>query len=725
MTDSPLHISFVWHMHQPYYKDPSTNIYRLPWVRLHGTKDYLDMLEILKDFPAIKQNFNLVPSLLEQLNDYTENNAKDSYLEVTGKKASDLTPDDKIFILENFFLAQWENMIRPFPRYFELLLKRGTHFIKSDLVRTIKYFMEADFLDLQVLFNLCWIDPFFRQSDPFLKMLVVKGRNYTEDEKSLLIEKQMEILKRIIPAYREMASTGQVELSLSPFYHPITPLLCDTDIARVAMPGVNLPRHKFSYPEDARKQIEMGITYFEKVFNYRPAGMWPSEGSVSEQALRIFSSFGIQWVATDEGILAHSLRKGLRDSSGNLTDPQALYRPYRFEDMSIVFRDHTLSDLIGFVYSQWDPRKAAEDLTAKLLHIRNSMPMDKPRLVSIILDGENAWEHYKNDGRDFFLYLYEGLSREERLKTTTVSEFITHYDIGEKLEYLYPGSWINSNFGIWLGHEEDNLSWDYLADAREKLECFQREHPGRDLDKAWKSIYIAEGSDWNWWYGDEHTTDTQEEFDELFRLNLMQVYREIGKEIPAELFVPILKHDRKIAPTLLIRGFIRPDIDGLVTSYYEWYQGAQVDVKKSGGSMHKSESLITSIYYGFNKDFLFLRLDPKFPFEEFEEGTEFSIITSKPADIKITVPVKGKESKATLFEKANGDWIAAKELSEVAVLDIFEIGIPFADLKAKENDEIQLFISIRKDAEEIERSPWRGHLSITVPTPDFEALMWY
>lgn len=725
MTDNPLYISFVWHMHQPYYKDPSTDIYRLPWVRLHGTKDYLDMLEILKDFPAIKQNFNLVPSLLEQLNDYTENNAKDSYLEVTGKKASDLTPDDKMFILENFFLAQWENMIRPFPRYFELLVKRGTHFIKSDLVRTIKYFMEADFLDLQVLFNLCWIDPFFRQSDPFLKMLVKKGRNFTEDEKILLIEKQMEILKRIIPAYREMASTGQVELSLSPFYHPITPLLCDTDIARVAMPGVNLPRHKFSYPEDARKQIEMGITYFEKVFNYRPAGMWPSEGSVSEQALKIISSFGIQWVATDEGILAHSLRKVLRDCSGNLTDPQALYRPYRFEDMSIVFRDHTLSDLIGFVYSQWDPRKAAEDLTAKLLHIRNSMPMDKPRLVSIILDGENAWEHYKNDGRDFFLYLYEGLSREERLKTTTVSEFITHYDSGEKLEYLYPGSWINSNFGIWLGHEEDNISWDYLADTRKKLEYFQKENPGRDLDKAWKSIYIAEGSDWNWWYGDEHTTDTQEEFDELFRLNLMQVYREIGKEIPAELFVPILKHDRKIAPALLIRGFIRPDIDGLVTSYYEWYQGAQVDVKKSGGSMHKSESLITSIYYGFNKDFLFLRLDPKFPFEKFEEGTEFSIITSKPADIKITVPVKGKESKATLFEKANDDWIVVKELSEVAVLDIFEIGVPFADLKAKENDEIQIFISIRKDDEEIERCPWRGHLSITVPTPDFEALMWY
>jgi alpha-amylase/alpha-mannosidase (GH57 family) len=535
----------------------------------------------------------------------------------------------------------------------------------------------------------------------------------------------MEILGRIIPEYREMASTGQVELSPSPFYHPITPLLCDTDIARIAMPGVNLPRRRFSRPEDALKQIEMAIEYFEKVFNYSPAGMWPSEGSVSEQVLKMMSSSGIKWAASDEGVLAHSLKKSLRDNSGDLADPQALYRPYRFEDISIVFRDHTLSDLIGFVYSQWDAKKAAEDLIAKLLHVRNSMPTDKPRIVSIILDGENAWEHYKNDGRDFFLYLYEGLSREERLKTTTISEFITNYDSGEKLEYLHPGSWINSNYGIWLGHEEDNLSWDYLADTREKLEHFQRENPHANLEKAWKSIYIAEGSDWNWWYGDEHTTDTQEEFDELFRLNLMQVYRETGKEIPAELFVPVLRHDRGVTPTLLIRGFIRPNIDGLVTSYYEWYQGAQVDVKKSGGSMHKSESLINSICYGFNKDFLFLRLDPKFPFSEFEEGTNFSIITSAPSDIKITVPVKGKNIRAALFEKVDDEWLRTKEVTEVAVADIFEIGVPFSDLKAKENDKIHLYISISKDNEEMERCPWRGHLSITVPTADFEALMWY
>ena len=724
MTNNQLYVSFVWHMHQPYYKDPASDIYRLPWVRLHGTKDYLDMLEILKDFPGIRQNFNLVPSLLEQLNDYTENDAKDSFLDATRKKAADLTPEDKIFILENFFLANWGNMIRPFPRYYELLIKRGTHFIKSDLIRTIKYFTEADFLDLQVLFNLCWIDPFFREKDPLLKVLVEKERNYTEEDKLILIDKQMEILKRIIPAYREMASTGQVELSPSPFYHPITPLLCNTDIARVGMPGVKLPRHRFSRPEDALKQIELGIEYFEKVFGYRPAGMWPSEGSVSGQALRMMSSSGIQWAATDEGVLAHSLKKSLRDNSGNLTDPQALYRPYRFKDISIVFRDHTLSDLIGFVYSQWDPKKAADDLITKLLYIRNTMPMDRPRLVSIILDGENAWEHYKNDGRDFFLYLYEGLSREERLKTITVSEYLSTYGRGEPLPRLHAGSWINANFRVWIGHDEDNRAWDYLTETREDLEVFQKMNPSKNISEAWKSIYVAEGSDWNWWYGDEHTTETQNDFDELFRLNLVKVYKEMGKEIPQHLFVPIPREDKGISPIISIRGFIDPKIDGIVTSYYEWYQGAYIDVKKTGGSMHRAESMLSRLLYGFNKDNFFLRIDTAIPVSEFPDDTKFSILILKPSLCNIIVPMKPLSSKADFFEKDGDVWRKTKEITDFAIQDIFEIKIPFNMVHAHEGDEINIFICVIKNGEEVERGPWRGFISFTVPTPDFEAMMW-
>jgi len=725
MTDSPLYVAFLWHMHQPYYKDPLTGLYRLPWVRLHGTKDYLDMVEVLKDFPEIRQNFNLVPSLLEQLVDYSEGSARDVFLDVSAKGASGLDQDERAFILENFFLANWDNMIRPFPRYYSLLVKRGTHATKTEIRRAVKYFTDSDFLDLQVYFNLCWIDPMYRSSDPFLKALVEKGQDFSEEEKALLLQKQLEIVRRIIPAYRDMSLTGRVEISFSPFYHPILPLLCDTDIAKVAMPDVRMPRQRFLHPEDAEKQIDMGLRYFEDVFKQKPAGMWPSEGSVSEQVLGIAASRGIKWVATDEGILSNSLGRRLRDGHGNLTDARSLYRPYTYNDVSIVFRDHELSDRIGFVYSQWEPKKAAEDLINRLLGIRNSLSGDSRGLVPIILDGENAWEHFRNDGRDFFMYLYEGLSKEGRLKTVTISDYINTVSRGERLERLHPGSWINSNYGIWLGHEEDNLSWDYLTDTRNKLAEFERQNPDFDTSNAWKSIYVAEGSDWNWWYGDEHTTETQEEFDELFRLNLMKVFKEIGREVPAQLFVPILRHDRGISPALDIRGFINPKIDGFVTSYYEWYQGAELDVGKSGGSMHKTEGLVTTIYYGFNKDNLFLRIDPKIPFEDFEEDIELSVIVSRPEQIRIKCPLKGPELVAGLSERAGEDWKDVGELRELAVKDVFELCVPFSDLKAKEGDEINLFVAITKGNEEVERCPWRGHITVIVPNANFEAMMWY
>jgi alpha-amylase/alpha-mannosidase (GH57 family) len=723
MTDNPLYVAFLWHMHQPFYKDPMSGLYRLPWVRLHGTKDYLDMAKILLEFPDIRQTFNFTPSLLEQIMDYTEANAKDHYLELTLKKASDLDTEEKTFILENFFLANWDNMIKPFPRYYDLLTKRGLHHLaRSELLRETRYFSDRDFLDLQVLFNLSWIDPMFRQTDPELKTLAEKGRDYTEEDKLAVIQKQFSIMEAIVPTYHKMRDHGQIELSVSPFYHPILPLLCDTNSAKMAMPDAKLPRERFSHPEDAEKQIRMGLDYFEKVFGYKPAGMWPSEGSVSEEVLKIVSGTGIKWLATDEDILSISLGKQLRNGSRNVTDPAALYRAYSRENICIIFRDHNLSDLIGFVYSKWEPKVAAEDLIGKLVRIRESLSGNRPYLVSIILDGENAWEYYKNDGLDFLRYLYEGLSQEKRLKTVTVSGYLSEHDRCQPLDRLHAGSWIYGNFGIWIGHEEDNTAWDYLKEARDELELFQKMNPGKDLSDAWKSIYIAEGSDWNWWYGDEHTTDTQEVFDELFRTNLMRIYARTGGEVPPHLYVPILREDRSISPSVAMRGFIDPRIDGLVTSYYEWYQGARVDIKKAGGSMHKAESILSTLYYGFNKDSLFLRLDPSVSFSELSNDTRFSINFTKPSQFKVTVSLK--PLKAELLRRTDEGWQKIKDVPDVAVQDIFEVGILFIDLGAREREEIIFSISILKNSEEIERCPSRGYVSLTVPTADFEAMMW-
>jgi alpha-amylase/alpha-mannosidase (GH57 family) len=723
--DNPLYIAFLWHMHQPYYKDPFTGIYRLPWVRLHGTKDYLDMVKILEEFPSIRQTFNVVPSLLEQLRDYIENNATDRYLELTLRNPSDMTESERLFVIENFFLANWDNMIKPFPRYYELLVKRGFRFTKEDIVRVSRYFSDHDIRDLQVLFNLSWIDPMFRDSDPVIKDLIQKERGFTEEDKQLVIKKQFEILKKIIPEYKKMSQSGHIELSVTPFYHPILPLLWNTDSAKIAMPGVRLPKKRYEYPEDAVKQIRMALDYFEKVFGYRPSGMWPSEGSVSEDVVKAMHSEGIRWIATDEEVLARSLQRALRSPEGYLTDAKGLYRPYQFNNVSIIFRDHKLSDLIGFVYSGWKPEKAVEDFMGKLIQIRNTLPKDRPYLVPIILDGENAWEYYKNDGHDFLRGLYHALSNDSRLKTVTVSEFINAYDRGEPLQRLHAGSWINANFGIWIGHEEDNLAWDYLAQTREDLEAFAKANPDRDITEAWNAIYAAEGSDWNWWYGDDHTTETQEDFDELFRSYLMQVYKVIGKDIPPHLYVPILLEDRSIQPVTQARGFIYPKIDGFVTNYFEWYQSAYVDVKRSGGSMHKSESLVSAVYYGFNKDNLYLRIDPATPFSETREPIILQINIVHPFTFRITYDLQENPLSAIIHERVFEEWIMVKTIENVAAKEIFEIEIPFAEIKANENDEIHFSIDIMKNGEEIERCPWRGYITVTVPTPYYETLMWY
>lgn len=725
MGDNRLNIAFFWHMHQPYYKDPFTGVLRLPWVRLHGIKDYLDMVKILEEFPAVRQTFNVVPSLLTQLTDYLENNVTDKYLDVTLKASPDLTEDERVFIVENFFLANWDNMIKPYPRYYELLVKRGLRISKSELPRLARYFSDNDIRDLQTLFNLAWIDPMFKKDDAFLTGLERKGRDFTEEEKRLLIEKQMDILKGIIPEYRKMSGTGQIELSVTPFFHPILPLLWDTDCARMGMPDVRLPRKRFSHPEDAVKQIRMAIEYFEKVFGHRPAGMWPSEGSVSEDVVRAIRAEGIQWIATDEEVLARSLERPLRSPEGYLTDPQTLYRPHQYAEVSMLFRDHKLSDQIGFVYSGWETRRAVDDFMGKLAQIRDSLPKDRPFIVPVILDGENAWEYFKNDGQDFLRGLYSALSNDDRFRAVTFSEFLNEHGRGEPLRRLHAGSWINGNFGIWLGHEEDNMSWDYLAQTREDLEAFVREYPDMDLSEAWQAIYAAEGSDWNWWYGDEHSTETQEDFDELFRFNLMKVYKVMGRDIPPHLHVPILLEDRKVAPVLQIRGFINPRIDGLVTSYFEWYQGAFIDVKRSGGSMHKSESFVGALYYGFNKDNLYLRVDPAVPFAEIEEHIVMNINFTGARVFKVRFDLRAEPRKAVLSEKVSGEWLSVRDIGEVAAADIFEIEIPFADLGVKENDEISFALDISKNGDEVERCPWRGHITLTVPSPDYETMMWY
>ncbi len=712
----PLYLSFLWHMHQPFYKNLNTGEYLLPWVLLHGTKDYCDMALLLKEFPSMKQNFNLVPSLLAQIFDYEKGNVQDRYIDVFRKDPRQLTRDDKIFLLVNFFSANWENMIKPYPRYYELLKKRGFYYPKEGMSSIVNYFSDDDFRDIQVFFFFAWIDPIFIDKYEGLRNIASKGRGFTDADKTTIEYAQKEILRNIVPLYKELASVGSMEISTSPFYHPIIPLLIDSSSAREAMPEVNLPIPPFSKPQDAACQIEKAVELFGDLFGRTPNGMWPPEGSVSDGALQLYMEYNVKWIATDEDILSHSLKNELkRDGNGYVTDPEILYRPYRYgtddRQISLVFRDKLLSDLISFHYSRMAPREAAEDCIARLRHIGDSarrrgvaMP-----LVTIAMDGENAWESYLNDGRDFLQFLYEGISKETSIVPVTITEYLENAKDYGSMQHCFAGSWIAHNFSIWIGHAEDNAGWSLLSKTREYLE---KKDPGRTNREAWESIYIAEGSDWFWWYGDEHSSEQDEVFDYLFRENLSNVYRFTGEEPPDVLSIPILLEDREISPTRGPINLIYPVIDGEVTNYFDWMGAGFLEGKGAGMAMHESAHLIKGLYYGFNERSFFVRIDIGRSFISNVEDVSFEIGFMTGATNKIAYKVKGSVIDGPL--KAT-----------IAFSDILEAEIPLESLKATKGDAIGLWASLKMNDMAVDRIPKRGYLTVLMPSENFEAEMWY
>ncbi len=507
-------------MHQPYYKDLVSGEMHLPWVRLHGIKDYLDMVKILENYPKIHQTFNLVPSLIEQIQAYTEG-AQDKYQILSYKRAGELSQEEKHFIREHFFAAHLKNIISIYPRYYELYLKNQA---KKD-------FTAQDYLDLMVWFNLAWFDPYCKNNIPQLRKLIAKARNFNEEDKQIVLTQQIEVLKEILPVYKEFQDRGQIEVTTTPYYHPISPLLYDSNIAKEANRFTSLPEIRFSYPDDLVSHIKQAVELYKNVFGKPPDGMWPSEESVSEHILPFIMESGIKWIITDEEILTRSIKKK-RTS-------RILYKPYSLKreqgDLSVLFRDRNLSDLIGFVYHGLTEQAGVADFIGHMHNIAKGFK-GEDCLVVIAMDGENAWEYYKNDGWDFLGHLYKCLSDDKLIQTVTVSEYLNKFPARDNIRRLSAGSWIYGNFNKWMGQEQKNRAWDYLALAREQLRQSIVSSPQSivDIEKAWKQIYVCEGSDWFWWYGDNNA-----DFDYLYRRHLSNFYRFIGMEPPEYLSRPI------------------------------------------------------------------------------------------------------------------------------------------------------------------------------------------
>ena len=546
-----LGVAFLWHMHQPYYKDPVAGKYLLPWVRLHGIKDYYPMAALVEDFENVRVTFNMVPSLVEQINDYALNDATDTYLDLTVKKASSLTLEDKVEVLNHFFKVNFKQFIEPNARYAELLIKKGVKTLAgSALKKVLKGFSNQDFLDLQVLFNLAWFHSISIDDDINLKDLIAKGKGYAEQDKEYIIFKQKEVMGQILPLYRRLQDAGRIEITTTPYYHPILPLVCDTSVAKVSLPHHPLPK-RYAHPEDAEWQLEEAIRYHTEQFGQAPRGMWPSEGSVSDEALGLIMKKGIEWVATDEDILFNSLSLYDKKYKGTTQfDRRIIYRPYRVRHgsrhLTMIFRDKNLSDIISFNYNAWNQEEAAWDLISHCSQVAGCLRRDTDRaLMSIVMDGENAWEYFPDNGRLFFETLYANIDKQHDICSTTISNYLASETPKRTLANVFPGSWINHNFEIWIGQEQDNVSWGYLDRVRKDLVKFTKEarkKKGFDKEKirqAWRELYIAEGSDWNWWYGGKAHVGNDNPFDSLYRTHLKNIYKIMNKPAPDFLKISI------------------------------------------------------------------------------------------------------------------------------------------------------------------------------------------
>jgi len=735
-----IRLVLLWHMHQPFYKDMVTGEYRLPWVRLHALKDYYGMVKLAQEFPAVHQNFNLVPSLIAQIHDYVSGEAHDPFLDLVSKPAIELTVSDRHFALQYLFQANPVNMIGRYPRYRELWERYRTTADRPEGPES--YFVTRDYADLQVLSQLAWFDEYFL-SDPEIAALVQKGEDFSRDDQVTVIAKEREILAKVVPAYAKAAAQGCVELSTTPFYHPILPLICDTYAGEESTPGLALPTRRFRRPDDAAHQIERAIQLHQRTFVNRPVGLWPSEGSVSEEVLSLAHRQGIEWMATDEGVLGRSIGYNFaRDGHGRLHGDSAeqLYNIHRYERgdtrMHLVFRDHTLSDLVGFVYSRMPARDAANHLLHTIREsARPVLDRGRDAVVSVILDGENAWEYYPQSGREFLRRFYDGLQNEPLIESVTVSEAVARHKESNfgRMTRLVPGSWINANFNVWIGAPEDNKSWDLLAEAREYYDRHGSRVSETQRKLAWEELLIAEGSDWNWWYGPEHHSANDRDFDELYRRHLSNVYTALEGVPPEELTIPIARG--VVRPVYHPQtAYVRAKVDGLVSGYFEWMGAASYTSDQRTSAMHGKQFLLDAVYAGLDADTLSGRLDfhQAIPVDPYQivvniEVTRDARDRNSPVDsYRLVVDAQGQkllnwvltngDERNVLASYAANNGNNGNRGAEVAIGEIFEMRLPFQLIGAQQGSLIRLRYTLWRNQLPADSLPVEGWIDLLALT---------
>jgi len=547
---------FLWHMHQPDYRDYSSGEFVLPWTYLHALKDYTDMACHLERHPGIRAVVNFVPVLLDQLEDYANQFAtgrlRDPLLRLLAHEdPGRLSPEQRNLALNACFRSNHTKMVEPYPAYKRLLELFNR--LKVDGEVALSYLSGQYMSDLLVWYHLVWCGETVRREHALVARLMSKAEGFSREDRMQLLDFIGELIAGLIPRYRKLAESGQIEISATPYYHPLAPLLIDFASAREAMPDAPLPKSPH-YPKGRLRVIEhvrLAKKSHRERFGTEPRGMWPAEGSISSETLEVLAAEGCGWAASGESVLVNSLR---HFQHAVPVRTQYLYRPYRVEGqgsgLRCFFRDDRLSDLIGFEYSRWHGKDAANHFITQLEEIAQHAPEGETPVVSVILDGENAWEYYPYNGYYFLDELYAALESHEQIRTTTFSDYLKKQDSASPppdcarscdLEGIVSGSWVYGNFSTWIGSPDKNRAWDLLCAAKQSFDMVMSS--GRlsqaEQEAAERQLCSCESSDWFWWFGDYNPAHSVSSFDRLFRHNLTELYRLLKLPPPMSLLEPV------------------------------------------------------------------------------------------------------------------------------------------------------------------------------------------
>ncbi len=556
-----LYLNLYWHMHQPDYRDTVNNEYVLPWTYLHAIKDYSDMAFHLEANPKARVTFNFVPILLEQLEDYSQqfkkNEIRDPLLSLLiHEDLSALSPEQCQLVVQSCFKSHHEKMLSPFPHYQRLL--QIYQLVEKMACNDEYHYLSGQYkADLLVWYHLAWCGESLRRNNKLIQALMTKGVLFTLEDRQQLFNIIGETISGLIPRYKALMQRKQIEISTTPYYHPILPLLLDFKSTLDAMPYAPLPQN-VKYAGGHTRAIEHVVTakkFHTNLFGASPRGMWPAEGGVSAAALSLMAEQGVEWAATGQTVLVNSLLKSHLDAADK---NEYLYQPYRVtngeHDILCFFRDDNLSDKIGFEYAKMHTPDAIKDFIQTLEHIHQSQELgqSQSKVVSIILDGENAWEYYPYNGYYFLSELYEALTNHPDIEMTTFSDMVDLYQskpykakkiVAPALPQVAAGSWVYGTFSTWIGSKDKNLAWDLLCRAKKTYDSMLSKGglTAQQLQSCERQLAICEGSDWFWWFGDYNSSDSVASFDQLYRLNLINLYTLLLQPVPEELYSSISK----------------------------------------------------------------------------------------------------------------------------------------------------------------------------------------